>query len=302
MKKTIFSVIDSASLPVLVSSILITVLSCFSHVFGESPAGSILLYAAYLAILIVPAAVSYLVLGERPANLKKTPVKGRIPLAASFFGVTTVAAYLNRIVTLLLERAGLISGIASSGPEIRDLSDALTAVLTLCIIVPFAEEMLFRNYVLRRCLPLGTGKAVIFSSLLFAMLHADVSQLIYAFAGGIVLASITVMTGSVIPAVILHSLNNLAAVLISSADAFLDKNTAFAVSAVFDLITVLVAAAAVVFILVKIKAHPGYCTFPDYRGEASLGDDSTCTVRLPVVTFIFAVYTVARIAAANLSF
>ena len=300
MKKSFFSVIDYASLPVLASSILVTVLSCFSGLFGNTPAGRILLYVSYLAVLTVPAAVSRLATGDLPGYRKSSSAGGQCPLAVAFFGVTTLAAYLNRMVTILLEKAGLISGTAV-GPEIRDLSDMVLAVLTLCIIVPLAEEMLFRNYVLRRCLPMGTGKAVMLSSLLFAMLHADVSQLIYAFAGGTVLACVTLMSGSVIPTVVLHSANNLAAVLISAADAFLDESTAFAVSAVFDLVTVLAAAAAFVFILVRKKRCPEYCTLPEYREDQQFPCDGSCTVRFPVVTVIFAVYTASRIAAANFS-
>ena len=72
--------------------------------------------------------------------------------------------------------------------------------------------MLFRRLVLDRLSSLGFKGAVIVSAVLFALPHLysqGIAQVPYTFAIGLVLAWITVKTGKLWPAVLLHSLSNI---------------------------------------------------------------------------------------------
>lgn len=68
-------------------------------------------------------------------------------------------------------------------------SDILREILALGIVTPFAEELLYRYVVFRRLREsYGAGSAVLGSTLVFAVLHMNVVQIIYAFVLGLLLA------------------------------------------------------------------------------------------------------------------
>ena len=79
----------------------------------------------------------------------------------------------------------------------------------LALAPAIAEEFLFRGLVLGalrerfQALP-----AVIVSALLFALFHLNIYQVPTAFVVGIVLAVLTLFSGSIWPAVLLHLLHN----------------------------------------------------------------------------------------------
>lgn len=94
--------------------------------------------------------------------------------------------------------------------------------ISLVILPPLAEEYLFRGLVISHLLPHGKWQAVAFSALLFAFFHMNFLQIPYALACGALFGFITVKTGSVRFAVLLHFINNLSAFIITllNADAF----------------------------------------------------------------------------------
>ena len=95
----------------------------------------------------------------------------------------------------------------------------LVALLGVCVVAPFAEELFFRGYLFgmyRRRQPLWV--AYVASSLLFSVVHAqpgtfDLSQtaslLPAIFVLGGLLAFLYQQTGSLVPGMIAHGVNNL---------------------------------------------------------------------------------------------
>ena len=94
----------------------------------------------------------------------------------------------------------------------RSKQAPLTIYATLfaaVFIAPFCEEVFFRGFVfpgLRRAMPVGW--AIVLSSLLFAVAHADPGSFAVLFIIGIALAFLRWRTGSIWPGMILHMLNN----------------------------------------------------------------------------------------------
>lgn len=85
----------------------------------------------------------------------------------------------------------------------------ILAFLSLVIIAPFAEELLFRGYLLgklRRAMPLWI--AVLITSVLFALVHFQWNVALDVFALSIVLCVLRVMTKSLWAPILLHSLKN----------------------------------------------------------------------------------------------
>src|SRR5205823_1216781 len=79
----------------------------------------------------------------------------------------------------------------------------------------FCEELAFRGFILtglrRRFHP---WTAIFMSSFLFALYHMNVFQALPAFLLGVVLGILTVRSGSILPSMLLHFLNNGAVIAI----------------------------------------------------------------------------------------
>jgi membrane protease YdiL (CAAX protease family) len=85
----------------------------------------------------------------------------------------------------------------------------LLAFLTLVVIAPIAEEVLFRGYLLgklRKYVPLWV--AILVTSLLFGFVHGAWNVGIDVFALSIVLCLLRVWTKSLWPSILLHMLKN----------------------------------------------------------------------------------------------
>lgn len=85
----------------------------------------------------------------------------------------------------------------------------ILAFITLVIIAPVAEEILFRGYLLgklRKFAP--TWIAIVVSSLLFGLVHFNPSVSVDTFVLGLVLAWMTVKTKSLWPAILIHMIKN----------------------------------------------------------------------------------------------
>ncbi|MEP7117857.1 MAG: ABC transporter permease subunit/CPBP intramembrane protease [Acidobacteriota bacterium] len=70
------------------------------------------------------------------------------------------------------------------------------------------EELFFRGLVFSGLRRLGAGPAVVASALLFALAHASIYRLMPTFILGLVLGTLRWRSGSVLPGMVMHALNN----------------------------------------------------------------------------------------------
>ena len=119
---------------------------------------------------------------------------------------------LNNIISM--------SPLVQMSEEYQNASDAFYGstlgleFIGSALITPFLEELLHRGVVfgrLRRRMDMWT--AVIVSAFVFAVLHFNIVQFIYAFLLGIVFALFVEKTGRLFPAVIAHIVANGIAVI-----------------------------------------------------------------------------------------
>ena len=68
--------------------------------------------------------------------------------------------------------------------------------------------MLFRYIPLRLLLPYSRRSALLVSAIMFSLIHLNLFQIPYALFAGVALAFIVVLSGSILPAILLHALNN----------------------------------------------------------------------------------------------
>ena len=89
-------------------------------------------------------------------------------------------------------------------------------ILAIAIIGPVLEEILFRGAITRALLQqYNPTKAILISALLFGVFHINPAQILPAFLIGILLAWTYYKTGSLIPCILMHVLNNSLSVYLS---------------------------------------------------------------------------------------
>jgi membrane protease YdiL (CAAX protease family) len=90
-------------------------------------------------------------------------------------------------------------------------------LLALAVTPAVCEELLVRGVVTRALAPrLGRTLAILASAALFALLHASPTRLLPTACFGVLLAHATLATGSVIPGMVMHALNNAMALLLAA--------------------------------------------------------------------------------------
>ena len=137
----------------------------------------------------------------------------QVKLLLGVIGITICLSIgLNNVISM--------SPLVQMSEEFQNASDAFygsTLGLELIgsvLITPFLEELLHRGVVfgrLRRRMDMWP--AVIISALVFAVLHFNIVQFIYAFLLGIVFALFVEKTGKLYPAILAHVVANGIAVI-----------------------------------------------------------------------------------------
>ena len=91
----------------------------------------------------------------------------------------------------------------------RMMSNEFAAVVAVCLLAPFLEEMLFRGIILRSFLQqYGRQRAYLYSAALFGLAHLNIYQFTIGFLGGILLAWLYERTRSLWPCILLHGAYN----------------------------------------------------------------------------------------------
>lgn len=119
-------------------------------------------------------------------------------------------------LSALLERFGLPLAAPSFHIPDGDISGAIMLLLYACIVAPMIEEFIFRGVLLRLFGGFGLHFAAILSSALFGIFHGNLYQALPAFLIGLVLCTVTLKTGSVWPAMAIHSFNNSLALILQN--------------------------------------------------------------------------------------
>ncbi|WP_322545678.1 CPBP family intramembrane glutamic endopeptidase, partial [Clostridium perfringens] len=89
------------------------------------------------------------------------------------------------------------------------------AILTVGIVAPFAEEFLFRGVVYKTLSKnISLKWTIVIQGILFGIYHGNLIQGIYAAFLGIIFGFVTYKTKSLIPAIIMHMVNNTIAVIL----------------------------------------------------------------------------------------
>ena len=92
----------------------------------------------------------------------------------------------------------------------RAMSRNVFGILSIAIMAPLVEELLFRGAIQGHLLRSGVKPiyAILISSVIFGAVHGNPVQIPFAFAFGLILGWLYYRTGSVVPGMIGHFINN----------------------------------------------------------------------------------------------
>lgn len=157
-----------------------------------------------------------------------------LPLVGKLSGVSPLSCWMGRLDTCTLGLSfpvmftagaigafiidmGIINllsflGLPPAIDTVMDFTGPLSGTIMLTVyavlLAPLMEEVLLRGLLLRALAPYGKGFAIVLTALLFTGIHANFAQFVSPFLFGLVLAYVTLETGSIKVAFILHALNN----------------------------------------------------------------------------------------------
>ena len=137
-------------------------------------------------------------LKEISFTLNKERIKSSALLVFPAIAITVLLAYLT---TLFMGAFGFSGSVIENTP-------IYTALITHALIPALLEEILFRYLPLKIMAAHSKRFAILLSAVAFSLCHTNLFQIPYAFFAGLVLAYITLHSGSLIPAFITHFANN----------------------------------------------------------------------------------------------
>jgi len=170
----------------------------------------VLLMICLYAAILLPLMVMYM---------------GRSRIRSLFIGtktLTTVAFGAGAILLVQVITAIAFTLVGRGGDPLssalfrspQGIGDTALLIIAVAFLAPLIEEIVFRGAIyLAVSERLGRGLGIIISAFLFALVHLDPISFLPLFLLGAILGWCRSRSGSIVPSYILHSANNLAAIL-----------------------------------------------------------------------------------------
>lgn len=173
--------------------IFLLISGCFSGVLSS---------VIYILAFIIPIAIGFIKTRDKNSDTDFLSLGGA-KRSLPFIAPTILAVMSVSLLTSLL--VGWISG----KENVVELGDSLIVALISHAVAPaILEEALFRLVPLRAMRGEKASVTVIYSALLFALIHHSFFSMPYAFLAGAVFMLIDLVFDSALPSVIIHFLNN----------------------------------------------------------------------------------------------
>ena len=119
-----------------------------------------------------------------------------------FLGAANAANLAGALLAGLLGAETTGARLPSSGPEL------FLQFMALCVLPAVTEELFFRGALQGLLRPCGSAAAIFGPALLFSLLHLDAIQGLTALVCGVFLGWLAERSGSILPGMLLHFVNN----------------------------------------------------------------------------------------------
>lgn len=167
----------------------------------------------------------------------------------------------------LLISAQYLSGILNEALHLDDINQDLFVAmchtvfgfLSITIVAPILEELLFRGVIEGHLLNKGWAPkwAILVSALIFGVIHGNPAQIPFAFLIGLLFGWLYYRTGSVLPGIAGHIINNLygACTMITSTPEELNQTTLETFGPVLTYVLTIVAIVVFIGMLIYLNKH-----------------------------------------------
>lgn len=139
--------------------------------------------------------------------------KGGLVAFPAAIALNIVFSYIIGIVIDRLTTSGTNVPVADFSVEEMSPLLFVSMATRMLITAPLFEELIYRGLIIALIKPFNSKLAVFTSAFIFGLMHGNIEQFITAFAGGLLMAYLTVKFNSILPSLIVHALNNLLAML-----------------------------------------------------------------------------------------
>ena len=148
-----------------------------------------------------------------PCESPKCTTKQAIFMLGVGLGATSVAVYVNYCLVDAFWNYSEFSQEYLWKAELEHPYQVLIYFIYCAVIPAIVEELLFRGTICKSLGVYGKKTAVIVSAIVFALMHSNIEQILYAFVAGLFLAWIYVETKKIIYPMLLHFINNAISVM-----------------------------------------------------------------------------------------
>ena len=172
-----------------------------------------------IAIILIPLVLLYIYVDGSLDRIKEMLKFGSVKRTLILIlAIPIVVTIINFVLTVIYGIAWIgIFGEPSTNTDLgtdweSSSIDIAFLFLSVVIVTPIAEELFFRGYLLDAInRKHGDWTAIIWSSILFGLVHIDPFVIGLAFMGGIIYGWIRMRTGSLLPSIACHMMWNLMA-------------------------------------------------------------------------------------------
>ena len=155
---------------------------------------------------VVILGIFYLVARRNAAEPEKNKKQSLMIVPAAFFALMV----WNLIIGAVDFSLSSISGTPAEGISYSPLF----GLITIAVIPALFEEFAFRKVIYGCMRKHGKVIAAVFSSLLFGLMHQNLTQGVFAFGMGLLMCYVYEKTGRIVYTMLLHFLNNAISVLL----------------------------------------------------------------------------------------
>lgn len=145
---------------------------------------------------------------------KKSAVRG-LSLFPACFLLNIIFSILVNYFTSMMNTVGVKIPEADFTIKSPSTAAVIFEFLYLSIVAPLVEEIIYRGMILGSLSKYGEIPAVVMSALCFGLMHGNIPQATSAFATGLAYASIAMTCHSILPTLLIHSLNNFAVSMVT---------------------------------------------------------------------------------------
>lgn len=200
----------------LIVTILQILLAGLASLKKEYFSGENQLILAFVIVILSTYVIGYpilcILLRKTPKeNIKETHlgISRFIKGLFCMFGILLIGVIIGQVFNKSINSLLNISSTSSNIMERIDTINPIYSAITVGILGPIFEELIFRKKLIDCTIKYGENVAILASGIMFGLFHASVTQFFYATGLGMLWAYVYIKTGRIRYSIIYHMINNL---------------------------------------------------------------------------------------------